>query len=84
MKTKEQEIAKAIEKQFANVNKNQSELLARAYGIAESHFYSDDECTIAWQPFEHWDDYELSALVNDLAESIYQSMLWAQGKDNEN
>ena len=80
-KSKEQEIAKAIEKQFANVNKNQSELLARAYGIAESHFYSGDECTIAWEPFEHWDDDELSALVNDLAESIYQSMLWAQGKD---
>ena len=78
----EQEIAKAIEKQFANVNKNQSELLARAYGIAESHIYSDDECTIAWEPLEHLDDDELSALVNDLAESIYQSMLWAQGKEN--
>jgi len=55
--------------------------LARAYGIAESHIYSDDECTIAWEPLEHLDDDELSALVNDLAESIYQSMLWAQGKD---
>lgn len=78
----EQEKAEAIEKQFVNVNKNQSELLARAYGIAESHFYSDDECTVAWEPFEHLDDDELSALVNDLAESIYQSMLWAQGKEN--
>ena len=76
----EKEKAKAIEKQFANVNKNQSELLARAYGIAESHFYSDDECQIPWQPFEDFDDDELSALVNDLAESIYQSLLWAQGK----
>ena len=81
MKT-EKEKAQAIEKQFANVNKNQSELLARAYGIAESHFFSDDECQIAWQPFEDFDDDELSALVNDLAESIYQSMLWAQGKEN--
>jgi len=78
----EQEKAKAIEKQFVNVDKNQSELLARAYGIAESHFYSDDECTVAWEPFEHWDDDELSAQVNDLAESIYQSMLWAQGKES--
>jgi hypothetical protein len=78
----EQEKAKAIEKQFGNVDKNQSELLARAYGIAESHFYSDDDCTVAWEPFEHLDDDELSALVNDLAESIYQSMLWAQGKEN--
>ena len=78
----EQEKAKAIEKQFVNVNKNQSELLARAYGIAESHFYSDDDCTVAWEPFEHLDDDELSALVNDLAESIYQSMLWAQGKES--
>ena len=78
----EQEKAKAIENQFGNVDKNQSELLARAYGIAESHFYSDDDCTIAWEPLEHLDDDELSALVNDLAESIYQSMLWAQGKEN--
>ena len=78
----EQEKAEAIEKQFVNVNKNQSELLARAYGIAESHIYSDDECTIAWEPLEHLDDDELSALVNDLAESIYQSMLWAQGKES--
>jgi hypothetical protein len=78
----EQEKAKAIEKQFGNVDKNQSELLARAYGIAESHFYSDDDCTVAWEPFEHLDDDELSALVNDLAESIYQSMLWAQGKES--
>jgi len=78
----EQEKAEAIEKQFVNVNKNQSELLARAYGIAESHFYSDDDCTVAWEPFEHLDDDELSALVNDLAESIYQSMLWAQGKES--
>lgn len=61
------------------VNKNQSELLARAYGIAESHFFSDDECTVAWQPFEDFNDDELSAQVNDLAESIYQAMLWAQG-----
>jgi len=80
----EKEKAQAIEKQFVNVNKNQSELLARAYGIAESHFFSDDECLIPWEPFEHFDDDELSAQVNDLAESIYQSMLWAQGKDNEN
>jgi hypothetical protein len=80
----EKEKAQAIEKQFANVNKNQSELLARAYGIAESHFYSDDECTVAWQPFEDFDDDELSAQVNDLAESIYQAMLWAQGGTNEN
>jgi len=79
----EQEKAKAIEKQFGNVDKNQSELLARAYGIAESHFYSDDECIVAWEPFEHLDDDELSALVNDLAESIYQSMLWAQGKESD-
>jgi len=77
----EKEKAQAIEKQFANVNKNQSELLARAYGIAESHFYSDDECTVAWEPFEHFDDDELSAQVNDLAESIYQAMLWAQGEN---
>ena len=59
--------------------KTNSELLERAYGIAESHIYCDDECEIAWEPFEHFDEDELRDHVNDLAQSIYHAMLWAQG-----
>jgi len=74
----EQEIAKAIKKQFGNVDKNQSELLARAYGLSEGFFYADDDC--AWEPFEDWPEEYLSAQVHDLAENIYHAMLWAQKK----
>lgn len=61
--------------------KTNSELLERAYAIAESHIYSDDECEIAWQPFEHFSDDELKDLTHDLAQSILLAMEWAQ---NEN
>ena len=59
--------------------KTNSELLERAYGIAESHIYCDDDCDIAWQPFEDFDEEELKDMTHDLAQSIYQAMLWAQG-----
>ena len=58
--------------------KTNSELLAHAYGIAESHFYSDDECDIPWEPFENHDKEQIDEEVNNLAESIYNAMLWAQ------
>jgi hypothetical protein len=58
--------------------KTNSELLAYAYGIAESHFYSDDECEIPWEPFENSEKEQIDEEVNNLAESIYNAMLWAQ------
>ena len=61
--------------------KTNSQLLERAYAIAESHIYSDDECEIAWQPFEHFSDDELKDMTHDLAQSILLAMEWAQ---NEN
>jgi hypothetical protein len=56
---------------------------ARAWGMAEAHFYCDDECEIAWEPFEHWDNEELQSEVSGLAASIFMAMLWAQGDGDE-
>lgn len=54
------------------------ELKARARGIAESHFYCDDECEIPWEPFENHDKEQIDEEVNSLAESIFNAMQWAQ------
>lgn len=62
--------------------KSNSELLERAYAIAESHIYSDDDCEIAWQPFEHFSDDELKDLTHDLAQSILLAMQWSQENEN--
>jgi hypothetical protein len=62
--------------------KTNSQLLERAYAIAESHFYSDDECQIAWEPFEDWEQDELQDQVHALAQTILLAMQWSQ--DNEN
>jgi hypothetical protein len=61
--------------------KTNSQLLERAYGIAESFFYSDDECDIPWEPFEDYDKEEINEQLHDLAQSILLAMEWAQ---NEN
>jgi hypothetical protein len=55
----------------------------RAFAIAESHFYSDDECNDVWEPLEDVDANVINELVCDLAESIYHAMLWAQGESDE-
>lgn len=57
------------------------ELSVRAWGIAESHFFSDDECEVPWQPFEHFDDNELQGHVSALAGAIFFALSWAQGED---
>jgi hypothetical protein len=61
--------------------KSNSELLERAYGIAESFFYSDDECQEPWEPFEDYPKEEIQEQIHDLAQTIYQSLQWAH---NEN
>ena len=62
--------------------KSNSQLLERAYAIAESHIYSDDDCEIAWHPFEHFSDDELKDLTHDLAQSILLAMQWSQENEN--
>jgi len=56
---------------------------ARAWGISESHFFSDNECEVPWEPFEHFEKEELQGHVAGLAATIFMSMLWAQGDDDE-
>ena len=53
---------------------------ALAWGIAESHFYSDDECQVPWEPFEDWDEDDITEQVADLALVIFNAMVWAQGE----
>lgn len=62
--------------------KSNSELLERAYGIAESFFYSDDECEIPWEPFEDYDKEEINEQLHELAQSILQAMVWSQENEN--
>ena len=60
---------------------NKEQMKARAWAIAEQHFYCDDECEIAWEPFEHWDYEDLQEEVADMANRIFNAMIWAQGED---
>ena len=62
--------------------KSNSQLLERAYGIAESFIYCDDECQIAWEPFENWPKDQLQDQLHDLAQSILLAMQWSQ-KDED-
>jgi hypothetical protein len=54
------------------------EMKKRAYAIAESQFYSDDECEHVWEPLEDLDENVVKDLMIDVAENIYHAMLWAR------
>lgn len=58
--------------------KTKDELRTRARAIAESHFYSDDECKCIWEPLENVDENVIHDLMLDMAESIYIALKWAQ------
>lgn len=62
--------------------KTNSQLLERAYGIAESFFYSDDECEIPWEPFEDYEKEEIQEQLHELAQSILAAMVWSQENEN--
>ena len=62
--------------------KTNSELLERAYGIAESFFYSDDECETPWEPFEDYEKDEIQEQLHELAQSILSAMIWSQENEN--
>jgi hypothetical protein len=53
-------------------------LKTRARAIAESHFYSDDECEYPWEPFEEYDEEEIERQVTELAQIIFMALLWAR------
>ena len=46
-------------------------LKVRARAIAESHFYSDDDCDIPWEPFEDWPDEDIREQVEDMEKTIF-------------
>lgn len=47
-----------------------------AYGLAQSHFYSDDNTP--WEPFQNYEEGWLQENVDDLGRAIERAMLWAQ------
>jgi hypothetical protein len=59
------------------------QMKARAYAIAESQFYSDEECQFVFEPLEDLDENVVHDLMIDVAEAIYYAMVWAQGDDDE-
>lgn len=61
--------------------KTKQQMRGRAQRMAEGFFYCDDDCDFAWQPFEDFSPSELKLQVDDLAESIYQAMIWSQEND---
>jgi len=60
--------------------KTNDELRTRARAIAESHFYPDDDCEIAWELFEDYSDEWIQDQVRVMEEMIYHAMKWAQEK----
>jgi hypothetical protein len=62
--------------------KTNSQLLERAYGIAEDFFYCDDECEVPWEPFEDYEKEEIQEQLHELAQTILQAMIWSQENEN--
>jgi hypothetical protein len=63
--------------------KTKAQLKRFARGVAESHFYCDDECTIPWEPFEHDEPEDIERECESLADSIFNAMLWAQSSGDQ-
>ena len=58
--------------------RTKKEIRQYAKGTAWGHFYSDENTP--WEPFEYYPDKWLKEQCNDLADSIEDAMLWAQGE----
>ena len=56
--------------------KTNEEIKQYARGLAEAHFYSDDDTP--WEPFENWDEDDIEEEIDNLAVAVYRAMLWAQ------
>ena len=56
--------------------RTKEEMEAYARGLAETHFYSDDDTP--WEPFEHWDEADIEEEIDNLAVAVYRAMIWAQ------
>jgi hypothetical protein len=54
------------------------ELRKIAKGIAESHFYSDDDCVEPWSPFEDYSRQWIKQNCKDLENTIYFNLVRIQ------
>ena len=58
--------------------RTKDEMREHASEIAAAIVYCDDECEIPWEPFEHWDEDNLAEVHEEIAQAIFDAMLWVQ------
>jgi hypothetical protein len=58
--------------------RTKDEMMKYARGFAESHFYSDEDCEVVWQPFEDYPEEWMVGEVDALADAMFRAMLWAR------
>lgn len=58
--------------------RTKDEMREHASEIAKAIVYSDDECEIPWEPFEYWDEDNLAEVHEEIAQAIFDAMLWVQ------
>ena len=58
--------------------RTKDEMMKRARGVAEEHFYCDDECEVVWKPFENHPKEWVAFEVDALAEIVFEAMVWVQ------
>lgn len=58
--------------------RTKDEMREHASEIAAAIVYSDDECEIPWEPFEYWDADNLDEVHEEIAQAIFDAMLWVQ------
>ncbi len=58
--------------------RTKDEMRQHASEIAAAIVYCDDEREIPWEPFKHWDEDILAEVHEDIAQAIFDAMLWVQ------
>ena len=56
--------------------RTKKEMKIYARGLAEAHFYSDEDTL--WEPFEKWSEDDIEDEIDALAGAVYRAMLWVQ------
>jgi hypothetical protein len=58
--------------------RTKDEMKEHASEIAAAIVYSDDERETPWEPFAYWDEDNLAEVHEEIAEAIFDAMLWVQ------
>lgn len=58
--------------------RTKEEMVKYACGVAEEHFYCDDECKVVWEPFENYPEEWVAFEADALAEIVFEAMQWVQ------